>query len=155
MVEEYLKALKVDYKIYNHPAVYTVEEAKKYTHHIKGVHCKNLFLRNRKGNQHYLLVLEEDRQVDLKSFSKAIGSSNLSFASEERLFKYLKLKPGSVGPFGLLNDEERHVKVFLDQQLFEEEYAAFHPNKNTQTLCLKTEDLRKILMNLGYQIEMI
>jgi Ala-tRNA(Pro) deacylase len=145
----------IAYTVFDHEAVYTVEEAKTLTNHIPGLHCKNLFLRNRNGKQHYLLVLEEDRVVDLKELSDLIGCSNLSFASSERLYKYLKLKPGSVSPLGLVNDETRHVKVFFDKQVYESEFSAFHPNINTRTIVVNTQELFKFIDELGYQIQMI
>lgn len=150
-----LSKKNIQYTVYEHPPVYTVEEAKKWTSHIPGVHCKNLFLRNRSGKQHYLFVLEEDRTVDLKALAKLIGSSNLSFASEARLYKYLKIKAGSVSPLGLINDKERHVKVFFDKELDNNELSAFHPNVNTSTIVMNTKALFQFIGDLGYQIQMI
>lgn len=145
----------ISYKIYEHQPVYTVEEAKKLTGDIPGVHCKNLFLRNRNGKQHYLIVLEEDRQVDLRELSELIGAKSLSFASKERLYKYLKLKPGSVSPLGLVNDETRHVKVYFDKDLYDSKESAFHPNINTSTIVLNTKELFNFIDALGYKIQMI
>lgn len=152
---DHLNQNNIEYTLYKHDAVYTVEEAKRLTGHIPGIHCKNLFLRNRSGKEHYLLVLEEDRKVDLKDLSILIGSSNLSFASKERLYKYLRLEPGSVSPLGLINDESRHVKVYFDKAVYQADLAAFHPNVNTSTIVIKTESLLEYLNDLGYKIQII
>ena len=152
---KYLDELKMEYELYEHVEVYTVEEAKKHTSHIEGMHFKNLFLRDRKGKQHFLVILSEDKSIDLKVLSKKLDIRNLSFASEERLFKYLRLLPGSVGPFGLINDIDNHVKVVLDEEVLEQEYVTFHPNRNSATLKLKSTDLIKYLEVQGYDISFI
>lgn len=154
-VLSFLDKNNINYEIYRHPAVYTVAQAQEYTGHLEAIHCKNLFLRNRKGNTHYLFVFEEKRQINLKEISELIGSTNLSFASKERLEKYLKVKPGSVSPFGLLNDTDRCVKIYLDKSLYHARYMTAHPNDNTITIKLETKDLMTILENLGYRIESI
>lgn len=152
---EYLTSLKIEYEVFEHEPVYTVEEAKLLTNHVKGMHCKNLFLRNRKGNQHYLVVLDEDREINLKELSKDIESTSLSFASKERLYEYLNLEPGSVSPFGLINDKDNHVKVILDKNIVNSETVTFHPNRNTATLCMKTNDLMRYLNIQGYEIAIL
>ncbi|MCH4886010.1 prolyl-tRNA synthetase associated domain-containing protein [Acidaminobacter sp. JC074] len=154
-VTDLLKEAGCDFKVYDHPPVFTVDQAKQHTSHLPGVHCKNLFLRNRKGKQHFLFVFQEDRQVNLKDLSDSLGTSGLSFASEERLYKYLKLKPGSVGPLGLIHDCKKHVTVYFDQQIVESEYSSFHPNINTQTIVIKTKDLLRFIESLGYTIHYI
>lgn len=148
----YLDGLEVKYELYEHVEVYTVEEAKTHTSHIEGMHFKNLFLRDRKGKQHFLVILSEDKLVDLKELSKKLNVSNLSFASEERLFKYLRLLPGSVGPFGLIYDVDNHVKVVLDEKVLDQEYVTFHPNRNSATVKLKSSDLIRYLEIQGYDI---
>jgi Ala-tRNA(Pro) deacylase len=140
-----LNSLEIKYIKYEHKPVYTVGEANKLDICIPGQHCKNLFLRNRKGDVHYLAVLDEAKQVDLKLLSKQIGSSSLSFASEERLYKYLGLTPGSVSPFGLINDIERKVIVLIDRELIGKSIVNFHPNVNTATLGVSYIDLEKFI----------
>lgn len=138
-----LKELEISYNIYNHDAVYTVEEAQSLN--IPGYHCKNLFLRNRKGTKHYLVVIHEKKPVDLKVLSEKLGSTALSFASEERLYKYLGLKPGAVTPFGIINDNEKEVIVVLHEELQEKEDICFHPNANDATISVSYEDLMKFI----------
>lgn len=140
-----LDSLEIKYVRYEHEALFTVEEAKKVEIDIPGKHCKNLFLRNVKGNVHYLVLLEDTKQADLKFLSKQIESTRLSFASEERLYKYLALTPGSVTPYGLINDEEREVIVLIDRDLVGADIVNFHPNINTATIGVSYNDLEKFI----------
>lgn len=140
-----LEELEIPYVKYEHIPVFTIEEADKLDVNIPGVHCKNLFLRNRKGNKHYLVIVEKLKKVDLKSLSEQIGSTSLSFASEERLYKYLNLTSGSVGIFGLINDDEKHVEVLIDKYLAMSNTISFHPNVNTATISIAYKDFEKFL----------
>lgn len=147
-----LEALDIAYTVTEHEAAFTVEQADVLYGHLEGGHSKNLFLRNKKGSQHYLVVADSHRPVDLKVIRDLVGESNLSFASPERLMKYLGLTPGSVSPFGLLNDSVCHVQVLLDAELMTHGALNFHPNINTHTLTLATVDFRRVLAHLGHQV---
>lgn len=151
-VYDILEKLDIDFEKYEHDAIFTIEEANELAIDMKGAHCKNLFIRNRKGNQHYLVILEESKTADLKALSSQIGSTPLSFASEERLYKYLSLTPGSVTPFGLINDSEKHVIVLIDKDLIHSEYISFHPNINTATITITYNDFEKFLNWCGNNI---
>jgi len=140
-----LQDLNIDYKLTEHEAIPTVEAAEKFWKDIAGMHCKNLFFRNNKGRQHYLLVAEKDTKISIKAFGSQIGSDRLSFASERRMEKYLQLKPGSVSPFGIMNDTENHVLVYLDSKIKEAEIVNFHPNINTATVSLSLADFIKFM----------
>ncbi|MDD2397542.1 MAG: prolyl-tRNA synthetase associated domain-containing protein [Tissierellia bacterium] len=140
-----LEQLKIKYIRYEHKPVYTVEEADNLDIDIPGQHCKNLFLRNKKGNIHYLIIADSEKQIDLKSLSKQIGSTGLSFASEERLYKHLGLKPGAVTPFGLINDIEKNVIVLIDKKLTDKSIVNFHPNVNTATISVSYNDLERFI----------
>ena len=142
---ELLDSLGIKYVRYEHKPVYTVEEAENLDIDIPGQHCKNLFLRNKKGNIHYLVLADSKKLIDLKALSKEIGSSGLSFASEERLKKYLGLKTGAVSPFGLINDVEKQVIVLIDKGLTDKDLVNFHPNVNTATIGLSYRDLEKFI----------
>tara|TARA_Y100001970_G_C14150149_1_gene812195 strand:- start:948 stop:1463 length:516 start_codon:yes stop_codon:yes gene_type:complete len=144
MLKKYdlLKSLKeknITYRIYDHQPFYTVEDSNEKRGKINGAHTKNLFLKNKK-NQYVLLSCEEKSLINLKLFSKSIGVSNLSFAKPEYLKKYLGIKPGSVSPFGLLNDKENIVDFYLDDILEKNFEINFHPLLNTSTITLKTKD---------------
>ena len=147
-----LQELEIDYTVTEHEAAFTVEQADTIYGHLKGGHSKNLFLRNKKGDQHYLVVAESHRPVDLKVVRALLEASSLSFASPQRLMTHLGLTPGAVSPFGLLNDTQRHVRVLLDEALMKHESLNFHPNVNTATLTLSTGDFRRFLAHLGHQV---
>lgn len=154
-VYEVLESLEVSYVRHEHPPVFTVEEAEKHWEGITGAHCKNLFLRNKKGNRHYLVVLESTKRADLKSLEKQLGEDRLSFASPERLMRYLGLDTGAVSPFGLLNDSQKEVQVIIDQDLREAETINFHPNVNTATIGLSFSDFQKFLSFCGQTIRFL
>ena len=118
--EDIIKLLNeknIEFELVEHEAVYTMEDIEKLNIKDKGTEVKNLFLRDEKGKNHFLIVAKEDTKIDMKELKNIINSSKLSFASEERLEKYLKLKRGSVSPFGILNDDQKAVKVFIDKNL--------------------------------------
>jgi Ala-tRNA(Pro) deacylase len=148
-VYDVLNDLGSPYDRHGHPPVYTVEEAEKQWTDIIGAHCKNLFLRNKKGNRHYLVILEASKAADLKSLNKLLGEDRLSFASEQRLMKYLALETGAVSVFGLINDKENHVKVVIDEDLRNAEAVNFHPNVNTATVGISFPDFEKFLAYCG------
>ena len=144
-----LDGLGIGYTVTEHEAAFTVKQADTLYGHLEGGHSKNLFLRNKKGSQHYLIVAESHRPVDLKVVRGLVGESSLSFASPTRLMTHLGLTPGSVSPFGLLNDAQRHVRVLLDGELMKHASLNFHPNVNTRTLTLSTAGFRRFLAHLG------
>jgi Ala-tRNA(Pro) deacylase len=144
-VLEALDALEIPYVRHEHPPVATVEEAEKHWAGLKGTHCKNLFLRNYKGNRHYLVIAPVTRGIDLRRLNAALGEDRLSFASPERLRRWLGVEPGSVSPFGLINDEGRHVQVVCDAALRSSAALGFHPNVNTATLEIALADFEKFL----------
>lgn len=144
-IYEQLEKLNIPYEAVNHPAVFTMEEMDQLGLTKKGTLCKNLFLRDSKGKRHFLITCDEKTTVDLKSLSKKLGAGNLSFASEERLLKYLGLTEGSVTPFGLLNDENHDVEFFLDKNLTKAKRIGIHPLTNEATVFITLKDLEKFL----------
>lgn len=150
-----LDELGISYDRHEHPPVYTVEEAEKQWKDITGAHCKNLFLRNKKGNRHYLVILEASKVADLKSLNKILGEDRLSFASEQRLMKYLGLETGAVSPFGLINDREHHVRVVIDDDLKKAEAVNFHPNVNTATIGISFQDFERLLHWSGHAVRFL
>ncbi|MBO2525209.1 MAG: prolyl-tRNA editing protein [Bacteroidetes bacterium] len=144
-----LDELHIAYEYIEHPPAPTIEIAKQYWAGHDAQHCKNLFFRNHKGNRHYLVILNCDRDMAIHDIEKQLHQGKLSFASEARMDKYLGVKPGSVTPFGLINDTEHHVTVFLDQTLQQAEKLSFHPCINTASLIIKREDLIKFLEYCG------
>lgn len=150
-----LKELDIEYKIYEHPPLDTIEIALKYWKNIDAMHCKNLFFRNHKGNKHYLVIIKDTTPFSIHSLEKKLKQGKLTFGSEKRLEKYLGVKPGSVSPFGLLNDTEHHVHLFIDEQLKNANKISFHPNDNTASLVLDYIDFIKYLDNSSNNYEFI
>ncbi len=135
---ELLRKENYSITVHQHEALFTVQDSKKLRGEIKGVHSKNLFLKNKK-NKFFLLTCEEADKIDLKKISKLLELGNVSFAKEEYLNKYLKIKPGSVSPFALLNDVEGQVDFYLEPTLHESKFVNFHPLINTFTITIETD----------------
>jgi Ala-tRNA(Pro) deacylase len=155
LVEQQLATLRIPFARFEHPPIATAEEGEVHWKNIDAAHCKNLFLRNQKGTQHYLVILEHTRRADLRAVADQIGDGKLSFASPERLMTYLGVTPGSVSPFGLINDPDRHVRVFLDRDLQRAPRISFHPNINTATLVLAAADFERFLADRGNPVRFI
>ena len=140
-----LDAMGIHYEQYTHPPVFTSEQAAEHWAGIPATRVKNLFLRNKKGNRHYLVILEIGKQADLRHLVKIIGDDRLSFGSPERLMSTMGLTPGSVSPFGLLNDPSHAVRVIVDEDLRRVERLIFHPNINTASLTISVADFERFL----------
>lgn len=151
-VLEALDRLGIPFRRLEHPPVATVAAAERHWAGLRGVHCKNLFLRNKKGNHHYLVVAPASKPVDLRALNAALGEDRLSFASPERLSRCLGLEPGSVSPFGLINDAEKSVRVVVDKDLAGTAFLGFHPNTNTATLEISGPDFERFLEWTGHRV---
>lgn len=147
-VYDALDQLKIKYEVVEHEPVHTMEDMDRLGLPQKGTLCKNLFLRDAKGKRHFLVTCDEKKTVDLKTLARQLGAGNLSFASVDRLEKYLGLKQGSVSPFGLMNDTEHAVEFFIDKDLSRCKSLGIHPLENTATVFLSFKDLDKFLWNL-------
>ena len=152
-----LNSLGISFKEIAHEAVYTIEQmdalGKDYFEGAKI--CKNLFLRDQKGKRHFLVVLPEEKRAPLDIIAEKISSTRLSFASNERLMKYLKLEPGSVTPLSVINDELNEVEVFIDEELRNENMLGVHPCVNTATVLIKPEDVEKFINSCGNKLKYI
>ena len=129
----------IKYDVYEHPSLNTVEESKKLRGKIKGIHTKNLFLKNKK-NKFFLFSCQESTIVDLKQLKKALNLGNISFARDLYLKNILGVRPGSVTPFGLINDQNNEIKFFLDRKILYHNKVNFHPLVNTSTVSLDIKD---------------
>ncbi len=145
----WLDELGIATRTVEHPAVYTVEQARQHRLGMAGGFSKNLFVRNKKGRM-WLLVLEESRAVRLKELAKQLGAGRFSFASEQRLRRWLGVEPGSVTPFGVVNDPDGAVTVVGDQGLLDLGTLHFHPLVNTMTTAIAAEDLLGFLEASGH-----
>ncbi|MFH0759369.1 MAG: prolyl-tRNA synthetase associated domain-containing protein [Bacteroidota bacterium] len=154
-VFQVLDSLDIPYEIHEHPPVPTVEEALPYWKQIDATHCKNLFFRNHKGNRHYLVILRHDRQLNIRDLEQRLKQGKISFASPQRMERYLGLSGGSVSVFGLINDQENHVHLFLDAVLQNAKKISFHPNENTATVVISVESFLRFLEWSGNSHEFI
>lgn len=154
IVYETLEKKKIPYRKTEHRAIFSRDDVTPEEEYLwEGYKVsKNLFLRNAKGDKHYLVVTTVDKKADLKKVAEEIGSTRLSFGSEQRLDKYLKVKPGSISSFAVLNDESREVIVVFDKELVGEKHFALHPNENTATIYMDFADVEKIVKEHGNPI---
>ncbi|MCT4637998.1 MAG: prolyl-tRNA synthetase associated domain-containing protein [Bacteroidales bacterium] len=148
-----LEELNIKYEYHEHPPLDTIEEAIKHKSWMDAMFCKNIFLRNHKGNRHYLAVFDHKHNLMISDLEQKLKQGKLSFASEKRMQKYLGLKPGSVSPFGIINDDQRHVYMFLDNNILKAERVSFHPNDSRATLIISSGDFMKFIewSGAGYE----
>lgn len=145
----FLDSLGIAHSTVIHPPFFTVEEGRPWHHLIPGLHCKNLFIKDRKGGIWHV-VLPADKRADLGALEKLLGAPRFSFAKPELLAEVLQLTPGSVTPFGLINDTARRVRVVLDQDMLNSEWVNFHPLKNDASTTIRAADLLTFVRALGY-----
>ncbi|OQX78284.1 MAG: prolyl-tRNA editing protein [Bacteroidetes bacterium 4484_276] len=150
-----LSGLDISYELHYHPPLPTIETAMKYWSSIDATHCKNIFFRNHKGNRHYLVIIGYQQNLAIHDLEKRLKQGKLSFASPKRLQKYLGLLPGSVSPFGLINDTENHVHLFLDENFKHADKISFHPNINTASCVVAFNDFIRFLDSTGNSYEFI
>lgn len=154
-VISYLEEQNIPFELYEHPPVPTVEDALPYWKDIDASHCKNLFFRNHKGNRHYLVILDHRRQLNIRDLEQKLKQGKISFASPKRMERYLGLSAGSVSVFGIINDSENHVHLFIDQALQSSVRISFHPNENNATLVISFSSFLRFLESSGNSYEFI
>lgn len=154
-VFDYLDAHSIRYEWYEHPEAPTIEIAREHWRADGSTHCKNLFFRNHKGNRHYLVCFDSSQNMAIHDLEQRLHQGKLSFASQQRMERYLGLLPGSVSPFGLINDEEHHVHLFLDRNLLDRPALSFHPNDNRATIVISREEFERYLSLVGNTYEYI
>lgn len=135
----------IEYILHTHPAVFTVPEAKIHTGHISGSHCKNLFLKNKKSGQLYLVTIPYNKRLDLNQYRKMIGAPKVRFAGPEDLLEVLGTAPGAVSPLGLVNDTEDKVIFMIDEDIWNANEICCHPNINTETLQIPGPEFQKLI----------
>jgi len=152
-IYRYLENNGIEYQKFDHPPVYTCEEAARLCPEMPGMSTKNLFLRDRDGKRHFLAIVEHNKSVDLKRLKETLGVAGLSFASPERLLKHLGVEPGAVTILGLINDTNHAIKVLIDRDIWGQAIQC-HPLVNTATLVVSGEGIEKFLKTTGneYQV---
>ncbi|WP_312091431.1 prolyl-tRNA synthetase associated domain-containing protein [Aminipila sp.] len=154
-VYEILRELSISYEIVEHPPAFSTEEADNYIEGKEGVRTKTLFLCNRKKKEFFLVVMDDKKRLDIKKLGSLIGEKGLQFASEEKLMEKMAVAPGAVSIFGLLNNSARDIKVYFDKEILSDSIMTFHPNDNTKTLFLSTDDVRRFLSTIGFPLSIV
>ena len=146
----YLDGLGIAHETVNHPPLRTVAESQELRGQISGAHTKNLFLKDKK-DQFFLLTVEEEAEVDLKSIHHVIGAaSRVSFGKPEKMAELLGVEPGAVTAFGLVNDTGNVVRFFIDSHLLDAETVNCHPLVNTATTAIRPHDLIRFVEATGH-----
>ena len=145
----------IDFERHNHPPVATCEQAAMHLRGVPGVGSKNLFLRNKRGDRYFLVTVHEDTRVDLAKLSEVLGIGRVSFASSERLERFLGVKPGAVTILALVNDAEGGVTAFIDRALAEADLIQCHPMENTSTVVMRPGDILRYLSLWGRSISVV
>ena len=149
---QFLKDHEIEFERFDHPPVYTVEDVHRLTPNLPGTKTKNLFFRDKKGRRHFLVVVPDEKRVDLKALPAVLDSDRVSFGSADRLKKYLGIAPGSVSLLAIFNDRERHaVEIFIDKTLWMCHAFQFHPLVNTSTLVIPKNGIKRFLAATGHQ----
>jgi Ala-tRNA(Pro) deacylase len=150
-----LDRLGIEYELFEHPPVFSAEDADVHWQPLNGAPVKNLFLRNKKGDRHYLVILGIEKRADLRQLVRVVGDDRLSFGSPERLMKYLGVTPGSVSPHGLSHHTARAVHLIVDRDLRAAPRLIFHPNDNTASVTISSADFVRFLDSQGNTVRWV
>ena len=150
-----LQELGITFDVVEHPPVFTTEQADSYIEGLEGVRTKSMFLTNKKKTQYYLLIMGDKKRLDMADFKVQVGANRIRMASADSLAEKMQLSPGTVSPFGLLNNDEKDILVYFDKDIVSEDIMTFHPNTNEKTIFISTTDLFKFLQDLGYSYEVL
>lgn len=151
-VKEELNALDIGFEVVEHEPALTTEQANHFIEGVEGVRTKTMFLTDKKKRNFYLVIMDDSKRMDMKRFSEIVQTKRIKMASSESLYEKMQLPPGVVSPFGLLNNMEKDIHVYIDKEIMSEKRMSFHPNTNEKTLFLETDDLIKYVESLGYKV---
>ena len=154
-VKAKLDELGIEFDVVEHPPAFTTEQADSYIEGLEGVRTKTMFLTNKKKSQYYLLIMYDQKLLDMEDFKEQVGANRIRMASIESLAEKMQLPAGTVSPFGLLNNEEKDILVYFDQDIVSEEIMTFHPNTNEKTIFIKTQDLFRFLESIDFNYEIL
>lgn len=144
-VESYLTKHNIKFILHPHPAVFTANEAEVYCKSIPGLHCKNLFMKNKATNDFFLIVMPAIKRLDIASLQTKLEIKKLCFASADELKSVLNLTPGSVSPLGLINDKDHVTNLIIDQESYGASIVSFHPNENTASLEVPIDSFHRLI----------
>ena len=154
-VADKLNELGIAFQIVGHEPALTTEQADSFIEEIDGVRTKTMFLTNKKKTQFYLLIMDDQKMLDMDAFKEVVGANRMRMASSDSLYEKMLLPPGVVSPFGLLNNKEHDISVYIDKEIIPEEQMSFHPNTNEKTIFLTTKDLLRFLEAIDYPATII
>ena len=154
-VVDRLNELGIPFQIVEHEPVLTTEQADRFIEGIEGVRTKTMFLTNKKKRNFYLVIIDDAKRLDMDVFKEIVEENRIKMASAETLNDKMMLLPGTVSPFGLLNNRDKDIQVYFDQEIVSEERMCFHPNTNEKTIFVNTEDLFTFLKAIGYEPQVI
>ena len=155
IVYKTLDNMDIPYEVVEHPPALTTEEADSYIVGKEGIRTKTLFLTNKKKTTYYLVIMDAAKRLNLEHLAAILNEKRISFGSAEKLMEKMALSPGFVSIFGLLNNADHDINVFFDQEMLSERLITFHPNDNTKTLFISTEDMYRFLTKIGYEYQVI
>ena len=150
-----LQELGITFDVVEHPPVFTTEQADSYIEGLEGVRTKSMFLTNKKKTQYYLLIMGDKKRLDMADFKVQVGANRIRMASADSLAEKMQLSPGTVSPFGLLNNDEKDILVYFDKDIVSEDIMTFHPNTNEKTIFIKIQDLFRFLDSIGFTYEFL
>lgn len=150
-----LEKMGIEYEVVNHPPAFTTQEADAYIEGKEGVRSKTMFMSDKKKRNFYLLILDDSKRLDIKKIGEQINEKSLRLGNEENLKSKMNLQFGAVSPFGLLNNKDKDIKVYVDKEILNEKIITFHPNENDVTIFIKINDMFKFFDNLNYKYELI
>lgn len=154
-VVDRLNELGIPFQIVEHEPVLTTEQADRFIEGIEGVRTKTMFLTNKKKRNFYLVIIDDAKRLDMDVFKEIVEENRIKMASAETLNDKMMLLPGTVSPFGLLNNRDKDIQVYFDQEIVSEERMCFHPNTNEKTIFVNTKDLFTFLKEIGYEPHVI
>ena len=155
MVEEKLNELGISFQVVEHEPAVTIELADKFIEGMVGVRTKTMFMTDKKKTQFWMIIMDEDKRMDMKRFKEMVGVNQTKMASEECLVEKLGLMPGVVSPFGILNNKEKDIIVYFDKEIMGDIPLTFHPNTNEKTVFLSPEDTIRYLESIGCEYHIV
>lgn len=154
-VKEQLDDLGISYQVVDHPPALSTEQADRFIEGIDGVRTKSMFLTNKKKTAFYLVIMDDQKRLDMERFCELVDEKRVKMASPASLEEQLQLPAGVVSVFGLLNNEKKNVHVYFDREMLTEERMSFHPNVNTKTIFLTTKAVLSFVQSIGYDYQVV
>ena len=154
-VEKALSERGIEFEAVAHEPALTTEQADRFIEGIEGVRTKTMFLTNKKKTAWYLLIMDDIKRLDMMRFGEIVGSKRIKMTSPNNLFEKMELPPGVVSPFGLLNNADKDISVYIDREILGAGRMSFHPNTNEKTIFIQTPDLIDFVASLGYDVNVV